>query len=403
MSGQPAVLGGAPAFDRLLSIIRPTIVPFEELAGEMEQILESGIVTVGPVTRRLEEAVAAHLRVAAVVAVANCTSGLMLAMQALGLEPRSEVIVPSFTFAATAHCVVWNSLTPVFADALPGTASVDPASVEAAITERTSAIMATDVFGMPADVAPLVDLVEGRGIPLIFDSAQSLGATYRGQPVGGFGAAQVFSMSPTKVVTAVEGGLIATQDESMAERLRSGRDYGKARDGMDMEFVGLSARLSELHALVAERNFRRLDGLLSARHERIALYRSLLEGVPGIRFQTIPEDRTTSGNYMVIFVNAQEYGVTRDELYEALLLENIQTKKYFYPPLHRQTAFRRWHEGGGGLPVSARLSEEALALPLWSHLELPCIERVADVIRAVNARAPEVRTALAGRASEGKK
>lgn len=403
MSHLLAVLGGAPAFERLLPIIRPTIVPFEELEAELRSILASGRVTVGPVTRRLEETIAAHLGVPAAVGVANCTAGLTLALQALNLEPGAEVILSTFTFAATAHSVVWNGLTPVYADALPDSCLIDPASVESLVTANTGAVMATDVFGVPADIDELVSLAEKRGLPLVFDSAQSLGALYKDQPVGGFGEAQVFSMSPTKVVTAIEGGLIATRNEAMAERLRRGRDYGKARDGMDMEFVGLSARMSEPHALVAWKNFQHLDELLAARRERISLYRTELGEVRGLRFQAIPGDRTTSGNYVVIFVNSDEFGVTRDELYDALMMENIQTKKYFYPPVHRQTAFRRWHQGKPPLPVAERLASEALALPLWSHLDLDVIERVAGVIRAVTARAPEVKTALAGRASEGKR
>jgi dTDP-4-amino-4,6-dideoxygalactose transaminase len=391
---RPAILGGQPAFEELLPIIRPTLVPFEEMEGDFRQVLASGIITVGPVTRRLETAVASYLGVPEVVGVANCTSGLILVLQAFGLEPGSEVIVPAFTFAATVHGVVWNGLTPVFADARADTCSIDPASVESLITSRTRAIVATDVFGVPAEVAPLVEIAERRGLGLLFDSAQSLGATYQGRPVGGFGAAQVFSLSPTKVVTAVEGGLIATHDEDMAERLRRGRDYGKARDGMDMEFVGLNARMSELHALVAERNFGRLEDLVRARRERLAFYRDHLGDLPGVRFQTVPSDRTTSGNYMVILVEAQGFGLTRDQLHLALARENIQTKKYFYPPVHRQTAFRRWHEGRPSLPVAEGLSREAMALPLWSHLELSAIERIAETIRRLHLNAPEVRAAL---------
>jgi len=389
---KPAVLGGEPAFESLLPIIRPTIVPFEELEEDLREIITSGIVTVGPVTRRLEQLIAEYVGVPSAVGVANCTSGLMLAIQALGLKPGGEVIVPSFTFAATVHGVVWNGLVPVFVDSLPGTCGVDPAAVESAITPRTGAVVATDVFGLPCEVEVLVSIARGHGLGLIFDSAQSLGATYEGRPVGGFGDAQVFSMSPTKVVTAIEGGVIVTPQEEMAERLRRGRDYGKARDGMDMEFVGLSARMSEVHALVGERNFRRLGHLVESRHERIAGYQDQLGDIPGLSFQQVPADRTTSGNYMVVFVDEDGFGLSRDLVYQALAAENIQTKKYFYPAVHRQTAFAQWHAGKEPLPVADRLSREAIALPLWSHLDSRAITRVAEAIRSLQDNAAEIRS-----------
>jgi len=394
VSARPAILGGTPAFDEPLPVIRPTIAPIEEWEADLRAVLASGIVTVGPVNARLERAVADYLHVPEVVAVSNCTSGLMLAIQALGLQPNAEVIVPSFTFAATVHAVVWNALRPTFADSRLDTCTIDPESVEKAITNNTGAIMATDIFGLPADVEPLTRIAERHGLPLLFDSAQSLGATYRGTRVGGFGAAQVFSMSPTKLVTALEGGLIATRDSAVAARLRRGRDYGKNTDGMDMEFVGLSARLSEVHALVAHANFLRIDDLLQARRDRIRSYHERLSALPGVRFQVIPSDRTTSGNYMVVFVEADGFGLTRNELYEALACENVQTKKYFHPPVHRQTAFRQWHDGRP-LPAAERLAEEGLALPLWSHLDAASINRVAAVIALLHEHAPEVRSALA--------
>jgi len=393
VNARPAILGGPPAFDEPLPIIRPTIAPIDEWEADLRAVLASGIVTVGPMNGRLERAVAEYLDVPEVVAVANCTSGLMLAVQALGLPPNAEVIVPSFTFAATVHAVVWNGLRPTFADSRLDTCAIDPESVEEAITGKTGAIMATDIFGVPADVAPLARIAEDHGLPLLFDSAQSLGATYRGARVGGFGVAQVFSMSPTKVVTALEGGLIATRDDSLAARLRRGRDYGKNTDGMDMEFVGLSARLSEVHALVGHANFLRIDDLVEARRERIGSYQEHLSKLPGIRYQAIPSDRTTSGNYMVVFVEADGFGLTRNELYEALARENIQTKKYFHPPVHSQTAFRQWHDGRP-LPVAERLAEEGLALPLWSHLDPATIDRVVEAIKVLHKHAPDVRTSL---------
>ena len=214
-----------------LPIIRPTLPPLDEVVALLEESYESGMVTVGPLVRRLEDEARAATGAGEVVAFSSCTSALMLAWRALELEPGGEVICPSFTFAATAHAIVWNNLVPVFVDCLPGTCTVDPAEVEKAITPKTAAVCPVYIFGLPPDIGPLGDIAKRKGLPLVFDSAQGLGSTYGDRPAGGFGLAECFSMSPTKVVTAVEGGLFTTDDADLAGRLRSLRDYGKALDG----------------------------------------------------------------------------------------------------------------------------------------------------------------------------
>ncbi|MES4785175.1 MAG: DegT/DnrJ/EryC1/StrS family aminotransferase, partial [Nitrospiraceae bacterium] len=155
----------------------------------------------------------------------------MLVPRALGLRPGSEVIVPSFTFAATAQALLWNGLIPVFCDCLPGTCTLDPRDVERTLSPFTTAICAVTVYGLPPDIDALSDVGRHAGGPVYFDSAQGLGATYRGRALGVWGACEVFSLSPTKVVTAVEGGLITTNDAELADRVRAMRDYGKDAKG----------------------------------------------------------------------------------------------------------------------------------------------------------------------------
>jgi dTDP-4-amino-4,6-dideoxygalactose transaminase len=313
------------------------------------------------------------------VAVSSCTSGLILAARALELS--GEVILPAFTFAASAHALVWAGLTPVFCDSLPGTYNLDPDHAAKLVTGRTSAIMPVYIFGLPPDFDRLAGLAGDRKLKMLCDAAQGLGATYRGRPAGSFGDAEVFSLSPTKVVTAVEGGIVAVRDPGVARRLRSLRDYGKAADGADMESIGLSARMSELHAAVGRRCLAHCDELIAARAALVKLYRERLAGLSGVSFQEVPADRTTSHNYMVIFVGAGARR-TRDEVYKLLAAQGIQTKKYFHPAVHELTAYRHWAGGlRGKLPVAERASREGLALPLYSHMTAADVEAIAAEVR----------------------
>jgi len=360
-------------------IIRPTVPEAGDLACEFGRIIESGIVTCGPRVAELERRAAEFLGAADCVAVSCCTSGLILAAKALGLA--GEVIVPAFTFAASAHALMWNGLKPVFCDSLPGTYNLDPDDVAGKITERTSAIMPVYIFGLPPDFDRLLPLAEERGLKVICDAAQALGASYRGRPAGSFGDAEVFSMSPTKVVTSVEGGLVAVRDREIARRLRSMRDYGKAADGCDMEFVGLSARMSELHAAVGLRCLAHCGELISRRAKLVALYRRELSGLRGVSFQDAPDDRTTTRNYMVIFVGG-DAAMPRDSLCAALAERGIQTKRYFHPAVHEMSAYSELGAPyRGRLPVAERASRTGLALPLYSHMAEEDVAAISGIVR----------------------
>lgn len=352
-----------------LPIIRPTLPSLEEVANTVRSSWRSGLVSLGSIVQSFEAEVSARTGARHAVAVSSCTAGLMLIPQALDLPRGSEVIVPSFTFAATAQALVWNGLVPVFCDSLPGTCTLDPEDVERNLSSKTAAICPVYTFGLPPDIDELTEVGRRKGIPVYFDTAQGLGATYGGKPAGGSGICEVFSLSPTKVVTAIEGGLITTDDDALADRLRSLRDYGKdPEDGEDMIHLGLSARMGELNAAVGLLSLRNVDALVKSRLEHIARYRERLGSLPGCWVQEFPEDRTTSGNYFVLFITDRARR-GRDEVHRALKAAGIQTKRYFFPPVHRQTVFQRVP-----MRVSDRMrhtmkaSGEALALPLYSHM-----------------------------------
>jgi dTDP-4-amino-4,6-dideoxygalactose transaminase len=297
------------------------------------------------------------------------------------LPAGAEIIVPSFTFAATAQALLWNGLVPVFCECLPDSLGLDPDDVERNLSPRTAAICGVYVYGLPPDIDALLDVGRRHGVPVYFDSAQALGAEYRGRSAGVFGACEVFSLSPTKVVTAVEGGVICTGNPELAARLRSMRDYGKdPENGEDMVHLGLSARLSELHAAVGLLALGRLDELVKARRLLIERYTAALGSLPGCRVQAVPADRTSSGNYFVLFIG-EGARASRDDVRAHLASLGIQTKRYFYPPLHEQTLFRRSpHRLSARLRTTVRASREGLALPLYSHMTHDELETVCGAV-----------------------
>jgi dTDP-4-amino-4,6-dideoxygalactose transaminase len=362
-------------------VSRPSLPDLGRLHEEMASIWKSDQVTAGVHVRAFEEAFEKKIGVRHAVAISSGTSGLILAGQALGVT--GEVIVPAFASAATAHAVTWNRTTPVFCDSEPGTFTLDFRKIEKKITRKTSAIMPASIFGIPPRVAEFEELARRHRLRLLFDSSQALGAKVNGAYVGGFGNVEVFSLAADGVVTAIEGGMATTNDEILAKRIRQMRDYGKADGGEDMAYVGLSARMSELHAAVGLANFKRMADLIRERGELVTLYKKLLAGLPGVRFQEVPGDVSPSYNYMVVFVDGSG-GVTRDTLFEQLKEGGIQTKRYFYPAVHNMTAYRIMkRKYPGKLLVAETASRQGLALPLYGDLKTEDVEYICSRVREV--------------------
>ena len=387
------ILGGDPALAERLPLVRPTIPDVPGLATRLERILDSGMLTNGPTVRELEEHVADRLGVPHVVGVASCTSGLMLSYQALGVA--GPVVLPSLTFAASAHAVVWAGGGPRFAEVDPSTFTLDPEDA-AQVIDGAAAISATHTYGAPAQVEQLEALADEAGIPLVFDAAHALGSTRRGRPVGGFGTVEVFSLSPTKVVVAGEGGLVTTSDGDLAEQIRLGRDYGNPGD-YDCVFPGLNARMSELHAAVALASLDGLDERVTYRNRLVQVFVEATRGVPGLGFQRVDEGDRSTYKDLTLILEPDEYGVDVATLAAALRAEGIDSRRYYFPPIHRQQAYAH-QRGERDLPVTDDISRRVLTPPLYSHMTEAQIRRVADVVVEVHLNATAVRESVAGHA-----
>lgn len=383
-----AVLGGTPAFPDGLPFVRPPIPPLARVMERLAPTYERGMLTNGPLVRELEQAAAERLGVRHVLAVSACTAGLMLVVRAL--VPEGRVVLPSFTFSATAHAVAWNGLQPRFAECEPDTFHLDLADAEAQL-DGAGGLMATHIFGAPCRPDEVERVAANAGIPVIFDAAHGLGAQHRGRPLGGFGDAEVFSLSPTKPVVAGEGGLVTTNRDDVAEFVRIGRDYGNPGD-YDTRFVGLNARMSELHAAVALESLAELDEHLEIRRALADRYCRALGPVPGIRVQRLERDDCSTWKDFTIGVDAEAFGISRDALVTALRADGIDTRNYFDPPVHRQQSHAASVERP--LPVTDRVASEVVSLPLYRSLSPADLDRVVSVIAGVHAAASAVASAV---------
>lgn len=380
----PAILGGRPAFPDGLALMRPTLEDVPTLERRLGAILSSGTLTNGPTVRELEEQVASRLGVAAVVAVSSCTAGLALTLQALGV--RDRVVLPSFTFSASAHAVVWAGAQPRFADITPDTLCVAPSSV-AQLLDGATAITATHVYGTPCRTEELQTIADRAGVPLVYDAAHGLGASRQGRPVGGFGVAEVFSLSPTKVVVAGEGGLVATDDTALADAVRLGLNYGNPGD-YDCLFPGINARMSEFHAAVALHSLTRLDHYVHHRNELVDVFWSALSGVPGLRRPAVDPGDVSTYKDLTIVVDEESFGLSASQLATALQHEGIDSRRYYYPSIHRQRAYA--HLDPSDLPVTEAISPAVLSVPLWSHMNSDQIRSQAEAIGRIHAHARRI-------------
>lgn len=386
--GNGQLNNSTPLLAQRLRFIKPTLPRFESVWTAYEASYNSGVITNADVVKRFEAACCETLEVEHSVAVSSCTSGLMLALRALDL--KGSVILPSFTFFATAHAVVWNGLQPVLADCDPATWTIDPEDVERRIDESTAAIIGVHMYGNPCNVDALSRLADKYRLKLVFDAAHAFGSRRQGKAIGQFGDAEVFSLSPTKLLVAGEGGLVATGDRLLAEKIRVARNYGDSGD-YDPQIRGLNARMGEFNAALALAGMDLLSQKLRRHNEIAERYTKALSELPGVSFQTVrPGDLSGYKDYSIC-IDPKKFGMTRDELAAMLAAENIDTKRYFYPPLHQQTLYRHLYDPSKGKLVhTEHISNNVLSLPIYESLPDATVDlitlAVENIAQATAAR-----------------
>ena len=370
---KPAILGGKPVFSvkNTVPILRPTLPDIKELLPDLKKSFRLGQITNASNVRRFEEMAAEYIGVKYCIAVSSCTTGLILVHKCLDL--KGEVIVPSFTFHATVHSLVWNNLKPVFIDCREDTFNIDEKKIKDLVTKDTSAILAVYMYGNPPAMEDLQLIADRYNLKLIFDAAQAFGARFKGIPAGRFGNAEIFSLSPTKLLIAGEGGLVSTNDKSLAERLRVARNYGDPGN-YDCSFSGFNARMGEFNAILAIKGLRVVDKKVKKRNRVAMLYTDFFKNYKGISFQQAEDGNVCNFKDYSIVIDPELIGIGRDILAIALKSENIDTRKYFYPPVHMQKAFK--FHGRDGLNVTEKISSRVLSLPVYNSLRDEEIEKI---------------------------
>jgi perosamine synthetase len=351
----------------------------EELVLE---VLRSGRLSLGPTLDRFEELFAEAVGAPYAAAVSSGTAGLHLLCHAAGLGPGDEAITTPLSFAASANCFLYEGATPVFADVDERTLDLDPAAVEAAMTERTRAIVAVDIFGYPCELDPLRSLAERHGLVLIADSCEALGAEYRGRRLGSHGPTSVFAFYPNKQMTTGEGGMITTHSEPEWRLLKSLRNHGRADDGgwFDHVRLGFNYRLDDIGAALGIAQLEKLDEILALRSSVAARYTEMLESVDGVETPCADDDEHRRSWF--VYVVKLAAGIDRDRVIADLAREGVATKPYL-PCIHLQTYMRdRFGFVEGLCPVAEDTARRTLALPFFTALEREDQERVVEALRA---------------------
>lgn len=388
-----AVLGDQPAFREPLHVGAPNLPSRTGVLRRIEQVLDSRRLTnEGPYVREFERRVAAIAGVERCVATCNATMGLGLVCRALGLT--GEVIVPSFTFIATAHALEWQGLTPVFCDITPDTHQLDPVRVAELVGPRTSAILGVHLWGRASAAPALEELARSRGLAMVFDAAHAFDCAHRSRRVGSFGDAEVFSFHATKLVSTLEGGGVVTADAGLADRLRLMHRFGFT-DYDEVSSCGINGKLDEFSAAFGLASLDELDTWIAVNRSNHELYRRYFDGVEGLR--VMPYDEADRNNYQYVVVEMDdEAPLTRDELRDVLWADNVLARRYFHPGCHAGEPYRSADpDAGARLPVTESVAARVLCLPTGTAVGPGAIERIAEISRAALAQPASVRRALA--------
>jgi len=384
-----ALFGGQPAFGEVLHVGRPNIGSRDRLLERINDMLDRRwLSNNGVFVQELETKLAVFLGVKHCIAMCNATVALEITARALGLS--GEVIVPSFTFVATAHALQWQEITPVFCDVDPLTHNIDPAKVENLITPRTTGILGVHVWGCACDIEALGAIADKHHLKLMFDAAHAFACTHNGQKIGSFGDAEVFSFHATKFFNSFEGGAITTNNDDLAEKIRSMRNFGFA--GLDNVIsVGTNGKMSEVSAAMGLTSLESLNDFIETNYNNYLAYFKGLNGIFGLRLVKFNEKEENNYQYIVIEVDEHVTGISRDLLVKILHKENIRARRYFFPGCHQMEPYLSYFPNAGlVLPETEKLTLRVLQLPTGTAVREADINKICDLIRFVFANQQEI-------------
>lgn len=377
-----AIFGGKPKFEKQLHVGRPNIGNREKLFKKFNTILDSGWLTNhGPMVTEFEKRLSDYLNVKNCITVSNGTIALEIAVRALDL--KGEVIVPSFTFVATAHALQWQEITPVFVDIDPNTYNINPDLIEEMITPRTTGIIGVHTWGRTCDIDKINMIAEKRNLKVIYDAAHAFSVSRNGIKIGNYGNAEVFSFHATKFMNTFEGGAIATNDDELAKKIKLMTNFGFA--GHDnVVYIGTNGKMSEVCAAMGLVSLDSIDEFIEINKKNYELYKKELQNVGGIKF--IEFDNTENCNYQYIIIEIDEkfLGITRDQIVSILHAENVLARRYFYPGCHKMEPYKSYYPHAGYmLPITDFKSERVMSLPTGTATTHEDIMKISGIIRYI--------------------
>lgn len=388
-----AIFGKPPAFANKLHVGQPNIGERKRLFTRINDMLDRNWLTNdGPYVQEFERRIANFVGVRHCIAMCNGTVALEIAIRALGL--RGEVIVPAFTFIATAHALQWQEITPVFCDIGPTTHHLDPAQIEKMITPRTTGIIGVHTWGRSCDIDALERIARRRNLRLMFDAAHAFGCSYKGKLVGGFGLCEIFSFHATKFFNTFEGGAVLTNDHILAGKMRLMRNFGFS--GYDnVIYIGTNGKMTEVCAAMGLTSLESIKMFVETNQRNYRVYQNELEKIPGISVVTYDEREQSNYQYVVLEVDETEAGLARDELVQVLMAENVLARRYFFPGCHRMEPYRSYFPHAPlVLPETEKVCRRVMVLPNGTAVDERAIVRICGIIRSAVANADAVRARL---------
>jgi dTDP-4-amino-4,6-dideoxygalactose transaminase len=388
-----AIVSGRPAFDSPFHVGRPNICDrerFMERVGEMFD--RRWFTNDGPLVKEFEQSICERVGVKHCVSMCNATIALEIAIRAL--ELKGEVIVPSYTFIATAHSLQWQEITPVFCDMDPKTYNMDPAKIEGLITPRTTGIIGVHVWGRPCDTDAIEAIGKKRGLKVMYDAAHGFGCSRRGRMVGGFGSCEVFSFHATKFLNSFEGGAVVTNDQTLADKMRLMRNFGF--HGYDrVIYPGTNGKMTEICAAMGLGGLEASDSIIAINRRNYETYCEQLKNIKGLSVIEYNFQERNNYHYIVVEVDPDLAPLNRDELVSVLQSENVLARKYFWPGCHRMEPYRSYFPNAGLLlPHTERVGARIMLLPTGQSVSTGDVAAISDIIKSAVKNAAAVRSAI---------
>jgi dTDP-4-amino-4,6-dideoxygalactose transaminase len=388
-----AVFTKIPAFANPLHVGRPNITDRTKLLQRIEGMLDRCWLTNdGPLVKEFEQRICDTTGVKHCVAMCNATVALEIAIRAL--ELKGEVIIPSYTFVATAHALKWQEITPVFADMDPRTHTIDARKIESLITSRTTGILGVHVWGQPCDTDAIQAIADRHGLKVLYDAAHAFGCSHQGRMLGNFGSCEVYSFHATKFLNSFEGGAVVTNNDELAAKMRLMRNFGFA--GFDrVVYLGTNGKMTEVCAAMGLTSLESMEDLIAVNRRNHAAYREGLANTFGIRLFEYDSVEANNFQYLVIEVDPDSAALNRDELVEVLHSENVLARKYFWPGCHKMEPYSSLFPNANLLlPETERVAANVVVLPTGQSTSVEMIFAICGIMKIALSNPEIVRSAL---------